>query len=312
MVFSIRHRRGRRAARCVGSSTVRRLTEVAGTSSYGRYPTASIEILRMATLSRTSTCSTACSTTRSIYAPAEVRARICSPIQVDCVVASGTLGQHGELPGTRATNDLAAATLRPRPRPSCRRSTSASARTGRSASRPRAGVARLPACPSLLPSQVIAAENRDFGRHPRELFWPVEGGVEIHSVFHPSALHQRRRDWPKYRRNHFANIDLWDDPAPVHASRADQAHGSSLACVNNFTAAHRKYEDDRAVLHLRGLPALPRLDLPGAEGLLHPGAAPAVPSWSATRRATTSPRTCARSTPLFGVNWRGRRQGAGR
>ena len=35
-------------------------------------------------------------------------------------------------------------------------------------------------------SQIIAKENKDFGKHPRELFWPVAGGVEIHSVFiHP-------------------------------------------------------------------------------------------------------------------------------
>ena len=46
-------------------------------------------------------------------------------------------------------------------------------------------------------SQVIAAENRDFGKHPRELFWPVEGGVEIHSVFiHP--LFTSASAWPSY------------------------------------------------------------------------------------------------------------------
>ena len=35
-------------------------------------------------------------------------------------------------------------------------------------------------------SQVVAAENQDFGKDPREVFWPIEGGLEIHSVFiHP-------------------------------------------------------------------------------------------------------------------------------
>ena len=62
------------------------------------------------------------------------------------------------------------------------------------------------ACPSLLPSQIIAKENKDFGKHPRELFWPVAGGVEIHSVFiHP--LFTTASGLAKYQRRHFANID---------------------------------------------------------------------------------------------------------
>jgi hypothetical protein len=90
-------------------------------------------------------------------------------------------------------------------------------------------------------SQVIAAENRDFGRHPRELFWPVEGGVEIHSVFiHP--LFTTAAGLARYRRKHFANIDygmiprLFTHPGPI------KLMDPSLAYVNNFTAAHRRYE----------------------------------------------------------------------
>ena len=90
-------------------------------------------------------------------------------------------------------------------------------------------------------SQVIATENRDFGRHPRELFWPVEGGVEIHSVFiHP--LFTTAAGLAKYRRKHFANIDygmiprLFTHPGPI------KLMDPSLAYVNNFTAAHRRYE----------------------------------------------------------------------
>ena len=90
-------------------------------------------------------------------------------------------------------------------------------------------------------SQVIAAENRDFGRHPRELFWPVEGGVEIHSVFiHP--LFTTAAGLARYRRKHFANIDygmiprLFSHPGPI------KLMDPSLAYVNNFTAAHRRYE----------------------------------------------------------------------
>ena len=90
-------------------------------------------------------------------------------------------------------------------------------------------------------SQIIAAENRDFGRHPRELFWPVDGGVEIHSVFiHP--LFTTAAGLAKYQRKHFANIDygmiprLFSRPGPIKLMDPSRAY------VNNFTAANRKYE----------------------------------------------------------------------
>ena len=90
-------------------------------------------------------------------------------------------------------------------------------------------------------SQIIAAENGDFGRHPRELFWPVEGGVEIHSVFiHP--LFTTASGLAKYRRKHFANIDygmiprLFSSPGPIKLMDPGRAY------VNNFTAGHRRYE----------------------------------------------------------------------
>ncbi len=54
-------------------------------------------------------------------------------------------------------------------------------------------------------SQVIAAENSDFGRHPRELFWPVEGGVK--STLSSSIRFTTASGLAKYRRKHFANID---------------------------------------------------------------------------------------------------------
>ena len=90
-------------------------------------------------------------------------------------------------------------------------------------------------------SQVIAAENRDFGRHPRELFWPVEGGVEIHSVFiHP--LFTTASGLAKYRRKHFANIDYGMIPRLFTHPGSIKLMDPSLAYVNNFTAAHRRYE----------------------------------------------------------------------
>jgi len=90
-------------------------------------------------------------------------------------------------------------------------------------------------------SQVIATENRDFGRHPRELFWPVEGGVEIHSVFiHP--LFTTATGLARYRRKHFANIDYGMIPRLFTRPGAIKLMDPSLAYVNNFTAAHRRYE----------------------------------------------------------------------
>ena len=90
-------------------------------------------------------------------------------------------------------------------------------------------------------SQIIAAENLDFGRHPRELFWPVEGGVEIHSVFiHP--LFTTASGLAKYRRKHFANIDYGMIPRLFASHVPIKLMDPSRAYVNNFTAGHRRYE----------------------------------------------------------------------
>jgi hypothetical protein len=90
-------------------------------------------------------------------------------------------------------------------------------------------------------SQIIAAENRDFGRHPRELFWPVDGGVEIHSVFiHP--LFTTASGLAKYQRKHFANIDYGMIPRLFSRPGLIKLMDPSRAYVNNFTAANRKYE----------------------------------------------------------------------
>ena len=72
---------------------------------------------------------------------------------------------------------------------------------------------------------MVAAENKDFGKHPRELFWPVEGGVEIHSVFiHP--LFTTASGLANYRRRHFANIDYGMIPR-MFSDRPDQDHRRS-------------------------------------------------------------------------------------
>jgi glycosyltransferase domain-containing protein len=90
-------------------------------------------------------------------------------------------------------------------------------------------------------SQIIAKENQDFGKHPRELFWPVDGGVEIHSVFiHP--LFTTASGLAKYQRRHFANIDYGMIPRLFSASASIKIMDPSQAYVNNYTAANRLYE----------------------------------------------------------------------
>jgi hypothetical protein len=91
-------------------------------------------------------------------------------------------------------------------------------------------------------SQIVAVENQDFGKHPREIFWPVEGGVEIHSVFiHP--LFTSASALQRYARRHFANIDYGMIPRMFTDSRTIKVIDDPReAYVNNFTAANRLYE----------------------------------------------------------------------
>lgn len=91
-------------------------------------------------------------------------------------------------------------------------------------------------------SQIVAAENKDFGKHPREIFWPVDGGVEIHSVFiHP--LFTSASGLARYGRKHFANVDygmiprMFSEPGPIKI-----IEDTRQAYVNNFTAGSRRYE----------------------------------------------------------------------
>jgi hypothetical protein len=90
-------------------------------------------------------------------------------------------------------------------------------------------------------SQVMAVENRDFGRHPRELFWLVKGGLEIHSVFiHP--LFTTASGLAKYRRKHFANVDYGMIPRMISHPASIKLMDPSKAYLNNFTAGHRRFE----------------------------------------------------------------------
>jgi hypothetical protein len=91
-------------------------------------------------------------------------------------------------------------------------------------------------------SQVISRENADFGKDPRELFWPVDGGMEIHSCFiHP--LFTAAEALQRYRRKHFANVDYGMIPRMFSdASRIRIIGDTREAYINNFASGKRRYE----------------------------------------------------------------------
>lgn len=91
-------------------------------------------------------------------------------------------------------------------------------------------------------SQVICAENKDFGTHPRELFWPVPGGIEIHSCFiHP--LFTAAFSLQRYRRKHLANVDYGMIPRMYTESKEIKIITDPReAYINNFASGKRRYE----------------------------------------------------------------------
>lgn len=91
-------------------------------------------------------------------------------------------------------------------------------------------------------SQIISAENQDFGMHARELFWPVPGGVEIHSCFiHP--LFVASTAVARYTRKHFANVDYGMIPRIFNEpDRIKIVGNTDEAYINNFATRKRRYE----------------------------------------------------------------------
>jgi hypothetical protein len=132
-------------------------------------------------------------------------------------------------------------------------------------------------------SQVIARENRDFGKHPRELFWPVDGGVEIHSVFiHP--LFTSATGLARYRRKHFANIDYGMIPRMFSTPTAIKIiENPREAYVNNFTAAGRHYETTGRVFTVEDFLSCHDCTYPVQKGLfVRPQALPCrISGWTA-------------------------------
>lgn len=94
-------------------------------------------------------------------------------------------------------------------------------------------------------SQLIHDNNKDFGRHPRELFWPTDGGILVHSIYtHPLAISARAicKDVPLP----FKWVDSLLPPrlfsSPKDFPRYKIIENAEEAYINNFAPADRKYE----------------------------------------------------------------------
>jgi hypothetical protein len=98
-------------------------------------------------------------------------------------------------------------------------------------------------------SQIICRENENFGRHPRELFWPVPGGIMIHSCFiHP--LFCSASAVQRYKRLHLANVDYGMIPRIFEDScRIKVLTDPSEAYINNFASGSRLYETTGRPFH---------------------------------------------------------------
>lgn len=98
---------------------------------------------------------------------------------------------------------------------------------------------------NYITSQLIHDKNRSFGKHPRELFWPVPGGIAVHSIYtHPLATAARRicSDYPfPYAWVDFLlPVRMFPDPAEFGKYKI--IDNAAEAYINNFAPAGRKYE----------------------------------------------------------------------
>jgi len=91
-------------------------------------------------------------------------------------------------------------------------------------------------------SQIICAENMNFGKYPRELFWPVPEGIRIHSCYiHP--LFSTASAIQRYKRMHFANVDYGMIPRMFQEpDRIKVLTDPRDAYINNFASGTRLYE----------------------------------------------------------------------
>ncbi len=91
-------------------------------------------------------------------------------------------------------------------------------------------------------SQIVVDQNIDFGAHPRELFFNVDGFVEIRSIFvHPLMV--SADSLQRYQRKHYANIDYGMIPRIVSdVSKIFLTGIETDAYINNFAEKERVFE----------------------------------------------------------------------
>ncbi len=91
-------------------------------------------------------------------------------------------------------------------------------------------------------SQIVLDQNVDFAAHPRELFYYVDGHIEIRSIFiHPLMV--AADCLQLYKRKHYANVDYGMIPRIVFdASKIFLTGIETDAYINNFAEKERVFE----------------------------------------------------------------------
>lgn len=118
---------------------------------------------------------------------------------------------------------------------------------------------------NYITSQLVHDNNKSFGKHAREFFWPVPGGIELHSIYtHPLATSARRIC------SDFVPPYSWVDyllPPRLFTQESEFIkykiiNNAEEAYINNFAPASRIYEvtgrsfhpHDFAAAHVRSYP----------------------------------------------------------
>jgi len=94
-------------------------------------------------------------------------------------------------------------------------------------------------------SQLIHDKNKDFGRYPRELFWPTKGGVYVHSIYTHPLVVSAERITSDYKMP-FKWVDFLL-PARLFQNKEAFDHykiidNAEEAYINNYAGKGRKFE----------------------------------------------------------------------
>ncbi|MBF0560646.1 MAG: hypothetical protein HQL37_01270 [Alphaproteobacteria bacterium] len=101
-------------------------------------------------------------------------------------------------------------------------------------------------CHQYTASQWMVRGNRSFGRWPRELFWPVKGGVVAHSIYtHPLFISARALgagiEFPYSSADFLLTARIFQDRGTFRRFRV--ISDASEAYISNFTSTHRRFEE---------------------------------------------------------------------